>query len=143
MVSTASELGKRGPCRIFRHAFPPSIIKTLVLHVPGTVLGAAHPEINGCLQHGEGNHQRKSHCVKMLQSAVCAQQGMQGSYSPRPRNSGQQSRALRLHVIEGRPFPEAAEGRASHGAQLPVLAAAKQILLIDWWIDVKSYQRDC
>lgn len=46
-------------------------------------------------------------------------------------------------MIEGRPFPEAAEGHASPGAQLLVLAAAKQILLIDWWIDVKSYQRDC
>lgn len=112
--------------------------------MPGTVLVAAHPEINGSRQHREGNHQRKSHCVKVLQQVKvqCVHsKECQAATVPYPGTLGQQSRALRLHVIGG--FSEAAEGHASHGTQLPVLSAAKQILLSDWWIDVKSYQRDC
>lgn len=92
--------------------------------MPGTVLVAAHPEINRSWQHREGNHQQKSHGVKILQQVKvqCVNsEECKAVIVPYPGTLGQQSTALRLHLIEGKPFLEAAEGQASHGTQLPVL----------------------
>lgn len=55
MESISSKLCKKGPCRIFRHAFPSPIIETQVLYVPYIVLIVEHPKINGSWKYREGD----------------------------------------------------------------------------------------